>query len=112
MLHAATASWLPLVELSGFRDKIWLVFTASLGVCKSVDWEIRLDGCGNRQSPLRQASVGSFPGHDNPQTAREYGIPMGSKWLMPQLFNTLSAFLASEARKISKPFFASGLVAE
>ena len=31
---------------------------------------------------------------------------------LPQLFSTFSAFLASEARKISKPFFASGLVAE
>ena len=30
----------------------------------------------------------------------------------PQLFNTLSAFLASEARRISTPFLASGLVAE
>ena len=31
---------------------------------------------------------------------------------MTQLFNTLSALLASDARKINNPFFASGLVAE
>jgi len=29
-----------------------------------------------------------------------------------QLFNTFSAFLGSEARKIKRPFLASGLVAE